>query len=68
MERVIGEVFDFNGVKLRVEDIDDSFSCNGCYFYGHNCPCDGIRYKNQIGKCFQFYRTDNKNVIFVEVE
>ena len=31
MERKVGEVFDFNGVKLQVKDTDRETSCNGCY-------------------------------------
>lgn len=33
MERKVGEVFDFNGVKLEVKDKGNCCLCNGCYFY-----------------------------------
>lgn len=37
MERKVGEVFDFNGVKLRVQDAGYKASCNGCHFNGLIC-------------------------------
>lgn len=68
MERAIGEVFDFNGVKLQVKDAVRKISCNGCYFLnGYKCKGKGIDCKIQIGKCFCNFRTDHKSVIFVEV-
>lgn len=68
MERAIGEVFYFKGIKLQVKDTGDSCFCYGCYLHGLNCPYDETHYKNQIGECFRPYRTDDKNVIFVEVK
>ena len=67
MERKVGEVFDFNGVKLQVKDAGDSCFCYGCYFNGLHCLCDEMRCPDQAGACFRIDRTDNKNVIFVEV-
>ena len=37
MEKAVGEVFDFNGIKLRVQDAGYKASCNGCYFNGLIC-------------------------------
>ena len=68
MERKVGEVFDFNGVKLQVKDTGDSCTCYGCYFSVHKRKRNGVRFRNQTGECFQFYRSDGKNVIFVKVE
>lgn len=68
MERAIGEIFDFNGAKLQVKDTGKRISCDGCYFNEPKCACDGVRYINQTGKCFPSLRTDDKNVIFVEVD
>ena len=68
MERAIGETFDFNGVKLQVKDTGKRISCYGCYFNEPKRACDGVRFINQTGECFPFFRTDGKNVIFVEVE
>ena len=67
MERAIGEIFDFNGAKLQVKNTGDSSSCYGCYFNEPKRTCDGVRCTNQTGECFPFFRTDGKNVIFVEV-
>ena len=34
MERKVGEVFEYNGVKLQVQlPQDDTKLCKGCYFY-----------------------------------
>lgn len=69
MERANGEIFDFNGVKLRVQDAGYKASCNGCYFNGPICKNNNeTGYINQAGECFRAYRTDDRNVIFVEVE
>ena len=68
MEKAIGEVFDFDGIKLQVKDTGDSSSCYGCYFNEPKRTCDGVRYINQTGKCFPPLRTDDRNVIFVEVK
>lgn len=68
MERKVGEIFDFNGVKLQVKDTVHETSCNGCYFNGSICKNNETRYINQTGECFQPCRNDGKNVIFVEVK
>lgn len=68
MERKVGEVFDFNGIKLQVKDKGDCCFCNGCYFYSFTGPCAVMYYKNQTGECFRQRRTDDKYVIFVEVK
>ena len=31
MEKAVGEIFEFEGVKLQVKDTDRKTSCNGCY-------------------------------------
>ena len=68
MEREIEEIFDFNGAKLQVKDTGKMISCDGCYFNEPKRACDGVRYINQTGKCFPSLRTDDRNVIFVEVD
>ena len=68
MQRAIGEIFDFIGVKLQVEDTGCKASCNGCYFNGPTCTNNEINYTTQTGECFHTCREDGKNVIFVEVE
>ena len=37
MEREVGEVFDFKGIKLQVKDDGCKASCDGCYFNGPIC-------------------------------
>ena len=52
MERAVGEVFDFKGVKLQVKYTGDNLSCCGCYFYEAERTCNTVDYKNQAGACF----------------
>lgn len=57
MERVehkVGEIFEFNDVKLQVFEHGDVFSCNECYFRGN---CD-----KQL--CLRSERKDGKSVMF----
>lgn len=64
MERKIGEIFNYNGKKLKVVESKEDY-CNNCYlYYGNVCTnSDKIR-----GKCSKRNRSDNKSVIFVEVK
>lgn len=66
MERAIGEIFDFNGAKLQVKDIGDKACCDGCYFDKFEYECSDVH--NCIGYCYGPFRSDNKDVVFVEVE
>lgn len=66
MERAIGEVFDFNDVKLQVKDIGKKVCCDGCYFDKSEYKCSDVH--NCIGYCFGPFRSDGKDVVFVEVE
>lgn len=61
MERKIGETFEFKGKKLQVKK-SESVSCYGCFFAGQ---CGPLR-KEVAGECQFEYRTDKKEVIFVE--
>ena len=60
MERKIGEVFEYNNVKLQVNKNNDEFSCRGCYFIDKGSECDEQ-------KCLRSEREDRKNVIFEEI-
>lgn len=66
MERAIGEVFDFDGIKLRV--IEEPFdTCDGCYFNGKVCQEASIL--KIIGNCgCIILRKDKINIIFKEVK
>lgn len=67
VQREPGEVFDFRGVMLRVEDTGCETSCENCFF---NKPEHGfdVCLQDCIGFCLGTYRSDGKNVIFVEVK
>lgn len=60
MERKIGEVFDYKGVKLKVVESDDY--CSECYFNLSYAQC--TKPKN-VDKCYN--RSDGKKVIFKEL-
>ena len=62
-ERKVGEVFDFEGHKLKVVD-EGTCKCNECLFYRRECSL----IRNVIGSCSEVHRTDKKSVIFVEVK
>ena len=61
MERKIGETFEYKGYKLMVV-LDDRCKCGKCFFC--NKDCSSI--KDVRGFCSEDYRTDKKNVIFME--
>lgn len=60
MERKIGEVFEFAGRKLLVEE-SQSIDCTGCYFEDRVCR------ERITGACPSDARSDKKNVIFKDV-
>ena len=67
MERKIGEVFECNGVRLKVVEGE---GCENCYFhnlvpFGNVCKCG--EYMKIRGKCGTI-REDGKSVQFVKVE
>lgn len=61
MERKVGEIFEYNGVKLYVEK--EIRACNGCYF--KNLDCDTCRLIR--GECQSASRSDG-GIIFVKIK
>ena len=61
MERKIGEIFEFNGVKLKTVRVDAPFRCEDCYFVNMDALCEKI-------SCLFRERTDKENVIFKEIK
>ena len=60
MERVMGEVFELEGEKYRVEEKE---GCDNCGFDNKRCyDSDEI-----VGDCSFKHRKDGKNVIFVRI-
>lgn len=59
MERKVGEIFEYNGVKLIT--IENN-SCEGCFFNNRDICTIG----NRLLLCSSIFRKDNKNVIFRE--
>ena len=66
MERHIGDKFDFGGITLEVVE---SGKCKGCYFFktGYHTYCE-VYNRHILGHCGPFVRSDEKSVIFKEVE
>lgn len=60
MERKIGEVFEFEGKKLKVEEVN-SGSCEGCFFNDRKCL------EMVAGECCGCYRTDDTWVIYKDI-
>ena len=61
MERAIGEVFEFEGKKLKVVIGE---GCGGCFFEYE--PCMDI--VSERGKCTKDHRKDDKSIIFKLLE
>lgn len=64
MERKIGEVFELDGVKLRVEKAESW--CEGCYLFDIDMKCTDLR--NIRGDCNVEHRIDKTDVVFTEVK
>lgn len=63
MERKIGEVFEYQGKKLRVQYVPEE-NCKGCFFDGI-CTDDA---RELTGECDMDKRNDNSYVVFVKTE
>lgn len=63
MEREIGDIFNYNGVKLQI--VESNGYCNNCYF---NDSCITCTKPNTLDKCQKHYRKDNKNIHFKEIK
>lgn len=62
MDRPIGDIFEFKGVKLKVEE---SRTCNNCFLRNsNNC----YNYNRTFGNCGGNGREDKKYVSFVKIE
>lgn len=67
MEKAVGEVFGFYGIKLQVKDSQELI-CKGCFFDKFRpAICDDVT-SNFTGECLGFTRSDKKNVFFAEVK
>lgn len=61
-ERQIGEVFKYNGVKLKVRKMSPWGECRKCFFFKEgNVTCGGP-------KCAAYERKDKNYVYFEKVE
>ena len=65
MERKIGEVFEHQGVNVKVVATEYN-NCENCCFLEENAPCSRIR--TIAGECLSRKRTDKKSVIFMETK
>ena len=63
MDRVVGEVFDYNGHRLRVMIAEDD-NCFGCHLFGSACWREEVF--DEVGTCFGAFRKDRTSVKFVE--
>ena len=62
MVREIGEVFELEGKKLKVEKAQPG-SCTGCGLLNENC----FDKREVTGECVDEFRDDETDVIFKEV-
>lgn len=66
MERQIGEIFQYNGVKLEVAEATEC--CVGCYFLNKKDVQCGDLKSDIIDFCCAFNRIDRNQVIYKKVE
>lgn len=64
-ERMVGEIFKFEGTKLQVVK-SKTYTCDGCFFNRNNIPCVHQNI-SILGACDKEDRSDNNYVIFKEV-
>jgi hypothetical protein len=63
MERAIGEVFEFEGERYRVEKSYND--CEKCSFdRGEYCYVNSIK---MVGECSTYNRKDKLDVVFVKI-
>ena len=60
MEKKIGEIFDYKGVKLQCVRDDNSMGCEYCYLFDTNDCCNY--------KCLAHTRQDKTSVIFMNAK
>lgn len=66
----IDETFILGNRKFKIEEKNDKYSCEGCFFHKNNLlyDCPEMIEENIIPECFSHQRTDDKAVIFIEVK
>ena len=67
MERKVGDVFNFNGIKLKVMRTNNRL-CDGCHFEQFDNKCWQINGIEDTGLCSGRFRSDKNDVIFVRVK
>lgn len=63
-ERKVGEVFEYEGHKLKVVTDTDGRKCPKCFFYSQDCSL----IRDVTGYCLKEKRIDRKSVTFMEVK
>lgn len=63
-----GKTFKAGNRNLKVQLAETTKSCKGCVFGGCNTECCLLQEMGIIPECDSVYRTDNKSVVFVEVQ
>ena len=58
MEREHGDEFELDGVVLRVVEVSNPFSCDGCYFLGSGQNVCGFQ------NCLKCEKKKEKSVVF----
>lgn len=65
IELSINQIFQHNGIKIKVIDIESNpqLNCEQCYYFSCE-PC--IKCENKHLACSIENRSDKKNVVFIE--
>lgn len=67
MERQIGEKLTIKNNKLIVTQTEKP-ECKQCFFELSNKNGDCTAYYHRLGECLAYLRSDNKNVVFKNVD
>ncbi len=64
MERKIGEIFEYKGIKLSIIKTSYHAGCDECYF-----DTKGYCFRESgVGECVYHLREDGNDIIFMEVK
>ena len=69
---VVGEVFNYEGHKLKVKQVNSDYDCTGCFFHKLRQEDDGIcsklTHEGKQPECSKSNRIDGNSVVFREVK
>ncbi len=69
---VVGEVFNYEGHKLKVKQVNSDYDCTGCFFHKLRQEdvgiCSKLAHEGKQPECSKSNRIDGNSVVFREVK